>query len=173
MLAVSLPRIGTALLAASSRFPLGLGRQAGAAPRAEGHGTLPGALGYGVVSKPRLGREAAIHNPNACIRIVHLDERPIIAAAAPQAICVRSLNVVRAQLARAHIALGRNLQRVEEGRELRVGHLVGIDQEGIERNPVQRPRARWPVSRSDRIAAALDRDHRSLQGSLRHSDGLD
>ena len=95
-----------------------------------------------MVGEPRLGREAAIHNPNACIRIVHLDERPIIAAAAPQAICVRSLNVVRAQLARAHNSLGRNLQRVEEGRELRVGHLVDVDQEGIERNFMRGPRAR-------------------------------
>ena len=96
-----------------------------------------------MVSEPRLGREVAIHNANACIRIVHLDERPVIAVAAtPQAIYVRSLNVIRAQLARAHNALGRNLQRVEEGRELRVDNLLDVDQEGIEHNSMQGPRAR-------------------------------
>ena len=102
-----------------------------------------------MVSEPRLGREEAIRNADAGIRIIHLDERPIIAAAAPRAICVRSLNIIWVQLARAYIALGRHLQRVEKSRELGVGHLVGIDQEGIERNPVRGPRARRPVLRDN------------------------
>ena len=89
------PGIGSTLLAASGRFPLGLGRQAGAPPGAEGHRTLPGAFGRGVARKAGLGREAAVRDADTCVSVVHLDERPVIAArAAPQAVGVRSLDVI-------------------------------------------------------------------------------
>ncbi len=67
-------------------------------------------FGRGVARKAGLGREPAGRDANTCVSVVHLDERPVIAAAAtPQASCVRSLNVTRAQLARAHIAHQRPL----------------------------------------------------------------
>ena len=52
-----------------------------AAPGAERYGSLPGAFGYGVVSEPGLGREVAVHDADARIRIIHLDERPVMASA--------------------------------------------------------------------------------------------
>ena len=120
-----------------------LGRRA-PAPRAEGHGTLPSALGNGVVGKAWLRREAAIDNADARIRIVHLDKRPghWPLAATPQAIRVRSLNIIRAQVAGAYIVFGGYIKSVEEGRELCVGRLVDADQERIERNTVRRSGAR-------------------------------
>ena len=54
-----------------------------------------------MVSEAELGREAAIRDANASVRVVHLDERSILVAdTTPQAIGVRPLNVIGAQLAR-------------------------------------------------------------------------
>ena len=97
-----------------------------------------------MVGETGLGHELPADDADAGVRVVHIDEGAN-AAPSPQATRVPALNVARAQLARAHVAVGLHLKRIEESRELAVGNLVRIDQEALERDRVPGSRALAPV----------------------------